>query len=191
MVCGKSRLSFADGAFVRRGHRLSGRGHRLAGCRRRHNGGAGADSVFGGLLQKRHQRHTAGGGGLRHGRSAGRGGRRGGLRPPKDFWMALAALVLCVGALVLLRRFTRLQKRERLGCGAVCLVLGVFLCSGVGAKLAGPVFGVDVYTRTAASVSHDRYGGLRRRGGKRRGAQRHHGPLRVLLRPDPSAGPHL
>ena len=85
-------------------------------------------------------------------------GVAGELRPPKDFWMALAALVLCVGALVLLRRFTRLQKRERLGCGAVCLVLGVFLCSGVGAKLAGPVFGVDVYTRTAASVSHDRYG---------------------------------
>ena len=85
-------------------------------------------------------------------------GVAGELRPPKDFWMALVALVLCVGALVLLRRFTRLQKRERLGCGAVCLVLGVFLCSGVGAKLAGPVFGVDVYTRTAASVSHDRYG---------------------------------
>lgn len=85
-------------------------------------------------------------------------GVAGELRPPKDFWMALAALVLCVGALVLLRHFTRLQKRERLGCGAVCLVLGVFLCSGVGAKLVGPVFGVDVYTRTAASVSHDRYG---------------------------------
>ena len=85
-------------------------------------------------------------------------GVAGELHPPKDFWMALVALVLCVGALVLLRRFTRLQKRERLGCGAVCLVLGVFLCSGVGAKLAGPVFGVDVYTRTAASVSHDRYG---------------------------------
>lgn len=85
-------------------------------------------------------------------------GVAGELRPPRDFWLALLALVLCVAILVLTRRFTRLQGRERLAGGAVCLVLGAFLCSGVGARLVGPVFGVDIYTRTAASVSHDRYG---------------------------------
>lgn len=85
-------------------------------------------------------------------------GVAGELRPPVDFWRALIALALCVLALVLLRRFTRLKRRERLVGGIVSLMAALLLFTGFGAELSGPVFGVDMYTRTAASVSHDRYG---------------------------------
>ena len=85
-------------------------------------------------------------------------GVAGTLTPPVDFWRAAAALALCVALLALLGRFTRLRGRARLSGGAVSLVLAVLLFTGFGAGLLGPVFGVDMYTRTAASVSHDRYG---------------------------------
>ena len=85
-------------------------------------------------------------------------GVAGTLTPPVDFWRAAAALALCVALLALLGRFTRLRGRARLTGGAVSLVLAVLLFTGFGAGLLGPVFGVDMYTRTAASVSHDRYG---------------------------------
>lgn len=85
-------------------------------------------------------------------------GVAGDLTPPVDFWRAAAALVLCVALLALLGRFTRLRGRARLTGGAVSLMLTALLFTGFGAGLLGPVFGVDMYTRTAASVSHDRYG---------------------------------
>ena len=85
-------------------------------------------------------------------------GVAGTLTPPVDFWRAAAALALCVALLALLGRFTRRRGRARLSGGAVSLVLAVLLFTGFGAGLLGPVFGVDMYTRTAASVSHDRYG---------------------------------
>lgn len=85
-------------------------------------------------------------------------GVAGELRPPVDFWRALAALALCVGGLAALRRFTRLEKRSRLAGGGISLLLTLLLFSGAGARFTGSLFGVDIYTRTAASVSHDRYG---------------------------------
>ena len=85
-------------------------------------------------------------------------GVAGTLTPPVDFWRAAAALGLCVARLGLLGRFTRLRGGARFSGGAVSLVLAVLLFTGFGAGLLGPVFGVDMYTRTAASVSHDRYG---------------------------------
>ena len=85
-------------------------------------------------------------------------GVAGTLTPPVDFWRAAVALALCVVLLALLGRFTRLRGRARLTGGAVSLVLAGLLFTGFGAGLLGPAFGVDMYTRTAASVSHDRYG---------------------------------
>lgn len=85
-------------------------------------------------------------------------GVAGDLTPPVDFWRAAAALLLCVALLAVLGQSTRLRGRARLAGGAVSLMLTALLFTGFGAGLLGPVFGVDMYTRTAASVSHDRYG---------------------------------
>ena len=85
-------------------------------------------------------------------------GVAGDLTPPVDFWRAALALVVCVALLALAGRFTRLRGRARLTGGAVSLILTVLLFTSAGAGVLGPAFGVDMYTRTAASVSHDRYG---------------------------------
>ena len=85
-------------------------------------------------------------------------GVAGELKPPVDFWMALTALAICVVLLVLLRQFTKLEKRERLAGGGISLLLALLLFTSFGAEKGGPLCGVDMYTRTAASVSHDRYG---------------------------------
>lgn len=85
-------------------------------------------------------------------------GVAGDLTPPVDFWRAALALVVCVALLALAGRFTRLRGRARLTGGAVSLILTVLLFTSAGTGVLGPAFGVDMYTRTAASVSHDRYG---------------------------------
>ena len=85
-------------------------------------------------------------------------GVAGELKPHKDFWMAAAALVLCIIILILLRKFVKLQGKERLAGLGVSVLLALCLFTGFGAEKVGPVFGVDMYTRTAATVSHDRYG---------------------------------
>lgn len=85
-------------------------------------------------------------------------GVAGELKPHKDFWLASAALVLCVVILILLRKVVKLQGKERLGGLGISILLALCLFTGFGAEKVGPLFGVDMYTRTAASVSHDRYG---------------------------------
>lgn len=85
-------------------------------------------------------------------------GVAGELKPHRDFWMASLAVLLCVGILFALRRFTKLKGRERVVGGGVSLLLALLCFTGFGAEMVGPVFGVDMYTRTAAAVSHDRYG---------------------------------
>ena len=85
-------------------------------------------------------------------------GVAGELKPHRDFWLAAAALVVCITILVLLRKFVRLQGKERLAGLGVSVLLVLCLFTGFGAEKLGPLFGVDMYTRTAVSVSHDRYG---------------------------------
>mgnify|MGYP001634461401 FL=1 len=85
-------------------------------------------------------------------------GVAGELRPPVDFWMALAALAICVGILVLVRRLTVLAGRCRFLSFSVALALTVGLFTVQGAQAAGAVFGVDTNTRLAAANSHDTYG---------------------------------
>ena len=85
-------------------------------------------------------------------------GVAGELRPPVDFWMALAALAICVGILVLVRRLTVLTGRCRFLSFSVALALTVGLFTVQGAQAAGAVFGVDTNTRLAAANSHDTYG---------------------------------
>lgn len=85
-------------------------------------------------------------------------GVAGTLKPHKDFWLATAALVLCIGILILLRKLVQLKGKERLIGLGVSALMCLCLFTGFGADKIGPVFDVDMYTRTAASVSHDRYG---------------------------------
>ena len=85
-------------------------------------------------------------------------GVAGELKPPVDFWLALAALVICVGLLIVTGTLTRLRGKPRVIGGGAALVLALVLFTGFGAEIAAKPFGVDLYTRTAASVSHDRYG---------------------------------
>ena len=85
-------------------------------------------------------------------------GVAGELRPPVDFWMALAALAICVGILVLARRLTALTGRCRFLSFSIALALTMGLFSTQGAQVAGAVFDVDTNTRLAAVNSHDTYG---------------------------------
>ena len=85
-------------------------------------------------------------------------GVAGALCPPVDFWMALAALGICVGILFLVRRLTVLTGRCRFLTGSMALALTMGLFSTQGAQMAGAVFQVDVNTRLAAANSHDTYG---------------------------------
>ena len=85
-------------------------------------------------------------------------GVAGELRPPVDFWMAMIALGMCVGILILVRRLTLRTGRGRLVTFSVSLALTIGLFSTQGAQAAGAVFQVDVNTRLAAANSHDTYG---------------------------------
>ena len=85
-------------------------------------------------------------------------GVAGELKPAVDFWLALAAMIICIVLLVVTGRLTRLRGRPRLVGGGVALVLALLLFTGFGAEIVAKPFGVDLYTRTAGSVSHDRYG---------------------------------
>lgn len=85
-------------------------------------------------------------------------GVAGQLTPPREFWRALTALALCVAVLLLARRLTHLAGRQRFLTGSLLLTAAIALFSGQGAQRVGTRFGVDVYTRTASSVSHERYG---------------------------------
>ena len=85
-------------------------------------------------------------------------GVAGELRPPVDFWMAMIALGMCVGILILVRRLTLLTGRCRFVTFSVSLALTIGLFSTQGAQAAGAVFQVDVNTRLDAANSHDTYG---------------------------------
>ena len=85
-------------------------------------------------------------------------GVAGELRPPVDFWFALAGLGICVVLLALLGRFVRLTGRVRLVSAVVSAAVAVFLFTPLGAKGVGAAFSVDVYTRMTAANNHDTYG---------------------------------
>ncbi len=71
----------------------------------------------------------------------GEGGRCGGrLRPPVDFWMAMIALGMCVGILILVRRLTLLTGRCRFVTFSVSLALTIGLFSTGKPRRQGAVF---------------------------------------------------
>ena len=85
-------------------------------------------------------------------------GVAGSLQPPPDFWMALAALGLCVLILLLARRLTAVTGRARFLSFSLSLAMALGLFSSGGAQAVGPLFQVDVNTRLAPANSHDTYG---------------------------------
>ena len=85
-------------------------------------------------------------------------GVAGTLRPPENFWRALAALVICAGVLFLARRLTVFTGRVRFLTFSISLALTVGLFSTPGAQTVGEAFQVDVNTRLDAANSHDTYG---------------------------------
>ena len=85
-------------------------------------------------------------------------GVAGTLRPPENFWRALAALVICAGVLFLARRLTVFTGRVRFLTFSISLALTVGLFSTPGAQTVGEAFQVDVNTRLDAANSHDAYG---------------------------------
>ena len=68
-------------------------------------------------------------------------GVAGELRPPVDFWMAMIALGMCVGILILVRRLTLLTGRCRFVTFSVALALTIGLFSTQGAQAAGQLIG--------------------------------------------------
>ena len=85
-------------------------------------------------------------------------GVAGELKPPVDFWMALIAVGLCVGLLVLTAPLTAIAGRCRFLTFAFSLAAAVFLCTSTGATQAAALFQVDIVTRLDAASSHDTYG---------------------------------
>ncbi len=85
-------------------------------------------------------------------------GVAGDLTPPADFWMALIALAVCVGLLVLTAPLTRLTGRSRFAAFSLALSAAVGLCTPAGAARAAEGFGVDIVTRLDTASSHDTYG---------------------------------
>lgn len=85
-------------------------------------------------------------------------GVAGELKPPVDFWMALIALAICVGLLVLTAPLTVIAGRCRFLTFALSLAAAVALCTSTGAARAAEWFQVDIITRLDAASSHDTYG---------------------------------
>ena len=85
-------------------------------------------------------------------------GVAGELKPPVDFWMALIAIGLCVGLLVLTGPLTAVAGRRRFVIFSLSMAAAVGLCTPAGAARAGELFEVDVVTRLDAASSHDTYG---------------------------------
>ena len=85
-------------------------------------------------------------------------GVAGELKPPVDFWMALIALGICVGLLVLTRPLTAVSGRCRFLTFGLSLAAAVGLCTTAGAARAAEWFQVDIITRLDAASSHDTYG---------------------------------
>ncbi len=86
-------------------------------------------------------------------------GVAGELKPPVDFWRALAALAVCAALLFLFRRITRLTSARLrfLNISGSLLVL-LYLFSSGGAQTVGNLLGVDVYARMPAASNHSFYG---------------------------------
>ena len=85
-------------------------------------------------------------------------GVAGDLRPPEDFWRALAALLLCVLLLLLTKPLTAIRGRWRFLSFALALPLCVVLFSSGSINTVGELFQVDVYTLLDGASSHDTYG---------------------------------
>ena len=85
-------------------------------------------------------------------------GVAGELKPPTDFWMALAALAICVGLLVVTVPLTAIAGRCRFLTFALSLAAAMALCTSTGAAGAASLFQVDIVTRLDAASSHDTYG---------------------------------
>ncbi len=85
-------------------------------------------------------------------------GLAGDLTPPEDFYLALAAVLLAVGALFLTQRLTALEKTARQRSCLFSLTLAGVLLTGPGTRTVGGWLGVDFYTRMDAAESHSLHG---------------------------------
>ena len=85
-------------------------------------------------------------------------GLAGDLTPPEDFFLALAALGLCVAVLFLTRRLTRLEGRTRALSLVFSVTAAVILCTGPGTRTVGGWLGVDFYTRMPAAENRNVHG---------------------------------
>ena len=85
-------------------------------------------------------------------------GLAGDLTPPEDFWMACAALLLCVVLLFLTRRLTALEGAARARSCLSALTLAGVLLTGAGTRTVGGWLGVDFYTRMDAAENHGLHG---------------------------------
>lgn len=81
-------------------------------------------------------------------------GLAGDLTPPQDFWMAAAALALCVAVLFVTTRLTRLEGRVRFLTFGVSLAAVIGLCSVSGTGAVAKRLNVDFYTRIDAAKNH-------------------------------------
>ncbi len=85
-------------------------------------------------------------------------GVAGDLTPPRQFWKALALVLLCVAALLILQRLTVLKGRARFLSAALALNLLIGVLSPSCSAWIGSVFSVDVYARMPAATNNNQYG---------------------------------
>ncbi len=81
-------------------------------------------------------------------------GLAGDLTPPEDFWLAAAALLVCVVLLMITQRLTVLEGTGRFLSFGLSLALASALCSTSGTGAVADRLGVDFYTRIDAATNH-------------------------------------
>ena len=85
-------------------------------------------------------------------------GLAGNLTPPEDFWLACAALLVCVLVLLLARRLTAIEGRVQFLSFGFSLALAAVLCSTSGTGALAELLGVDFYTRIDTAENHSTNG---------------------------------
>lgn len=85
-------------------------------------------------------------------------GVAGSLVPPRDFWLAVTALLVCAGVLFLFRKWTAIRGKFRGFSVAGSLALLVFMFTTTGGVVFGGLFGVDVNSRMPIANNNAAYG---------------------------------